>query len=346
MRPSSSATASSSATPSPGPTPRRCPTAAPAPGRSRRCPRRSTSPAPPGSSAVEDWKPANPLGTTGQAGSAIRKDPVNLTLNGLKAWPDIPELANASGVGTYTTTVTLPPSWKPGSSAILRLGQAMDTVRVTVNGQEAGVDQISTTVDVGPYLKVGANTLVVRVATTLNNRLAALFPAVATRGHVQANGLVGPVVLTPYGEAAVYSRTDTPGTVGGTVPATLSLALGTPASFGAFTPGVDRTYDASTTATVTSTAGDATLSVTDPSTTATGRLVNGSFALSEPLQVRANAGAFAPLGSGPLALLQYGRPVSNDAVSIAFRQHIGSTQALRTGAYGKTLTFTLSTTNP
>jgi hypothetical protein len=97
---------------------------------------------------------------------------------------------------------------------------------------------------------------------------------------------------------------------------------------------------------VTSTAGDATLSVTDPSTTATGRLVNGSFALGEPLQARADAAAFAPLGSGPLALLQYTGPVSDDAVPLAFRQHIASTQALRTGTYGKTLTFTLSTTTP
>ena len=32
------------------------------------------------------------------------------------------------------------------------------------------------------------------------------------------------------------------GTVGGTVPATLSLSLGTPATFGAFTPGVDEDY--------------------------------------------------------------------------------------------------------
>ena len=52
---------------------------------------------------------------------------------------------------------------------------------------------------------------------------------------------------------------------GGTVPATLSLTLGTPASFGAFTPGVAKDYTASTTATVISTAGDATLSVADPS---------------------------------------------------------------------------------
>ena len=139
------------------------------------------------------------------------------------------------------------------------------------------------------------------------------------------------------------------GSVGGTVPATLALTLGAPASFGAFAPGVSRSYDTTTTATVTSTAGDAMLSVTDPSQSATGRLVNGSFALAERLQVRANANAFAPLNAtagSQLALLSYGGPVSNDSVSIAFRQEIGAGQALRTGAYGKTLTFTLSTTTP
>ena len=72
-----------------------------------------------------------------------------------------------------------------------------------------------------------------------------------------------------------------PGTVGGNVPATLSLTLGTPASFGAFTPGVARDYTASTTANVISTAGDATLSVADPSSTNTGHLVNGSFFLPQ-----------------------------------------------------------------
>ena len=55
------------------------------------------------------------------------------------------------------------------------------------------------------------------------------------------------------------------GSVGGTVPATLALTLGAPASGGVFAPGVSRSYETTTTATVTSTAGDAMLSVTDPS---------------------------------------------------------------------------------
>jgi hypothetical protein len=38
--------------------------------------------------------------------------------------------------------------------------------------------------------------------------------------------------------------------------------------------------------------------------------------------------------------------VSNDLVTISFNQHVDATDALRTGAYSKTLTFTLSTTTP
>jgi hypothetical protein len=38
--------------------------------------------------------------------------------------------------------------------------------------------------------------------------------------------------------------------------------------------------------------------------------------------------------------------VSNDAATVTFQQHVGANDALRTGRYAKTLTFTLSTTNP
>jgi hypothetical protein len=143
------------------------------------------------------------------------------------------------------------------------------------------------------------------------------------------------------------------GTAGGSVPATLSLTLGAAGSFGAFTPGVAKDYSASTSANVISTAGDALLSVADPSSTATGHLVNGAFSLPSPLTARArnaaNQGtAFNNVGSSasPLNLLTWSAPVSNDAVTLEFQQHIGASDALRTGSYSKTLTFTLSTTTP
>ena len=87
------------------------------------------------------------------------------------------------------------------------------------------------------------------------------------------------------------------------------------------------------TATVTSTGADAPLSVLDPSSTATGRLVNGSYALAQQLQAKANSGAFAPLrtDNGPLTLLSWTGPVSNEAVALGFKQTIGAAEGLRTG---------------
>ena len=60
------------------------------------------------------------------------------------------------------------------------------------------------------------------------------------------------------------------------------------------------------------------------------------------------AGAPADVGgsANPTRLLSYSAPVSNDAVAIGFKQSIRASDALRTGSYSKTLTFTLSTTQP
>ena len=152
-----------------------------------------------------------------------------------------------------------------------------------------------------------------------------------------------------YVTAANWISDEKPGTVGGTVPATLALTLGAPASFGPFTPGVAKDYLATTTATVTSTAGDATLSVSDPSSTATGHLVNGAFSLPQPLLAAGAAGGtYAAVGgsSAPTTLKVWNGPTSNDSSTVSFKQTIGDRDALRTGAYAKTLTFTLSTTNP
>ncbi|MDA0179652.1 DUF6351 family protein [Solirubrobacter phytolaccae] len=117
------------------------------------------------------------------------------------------------------------------------------------------------------------------------------------------------------------------GTVGGTVPATLALSLA-PASFGTFVPGVERDYTATTKATVTSTAGDAALSVSDP-----GYLTNGAFTLPEPLRVE-------------LAKTTWTAPTANEDVAVTFRQRIKPTDPLRTGSYSRTVTVTLTTVTP
>jgi hypothetical protein len=118
------------------------------------------------------------------------------------------------------------------------------------------------------------------------------------------------------------------GGAAGTVPATLALTLGPAASFGSFTPGLAKEYTAGTSANVISTAGIATLTVSDP-----GHLRNGAFSLPQALQVTGVPKAYAG-------------PVSNDVVAIGFKQVIGANDALRTGSYATTLTFTLSTATP
>jgi hypothetical protein len=141
--------------------------------------------------------------------------------------------------------------------------------------------------------------------------------------------------------------------VSGSVPATLSLKLDTPPTFSPFAPGVAADYAASMTANVVSSAGDGVLSVADPSTTATGHLVNGTYSLPSALQARASSpggagGALADVNgsAAPTPLLSYSGPVANDPVTLQFQQHIGANDALRTGTYSKTLVFTLSTTSP
>ncbi|MDA0140149.1 alpha/beta hydrolase domain-containing protein [Solirubrobacter deserti] len=117
-------------------------------------------------------------------------------------------------------------------------------------------------------------------------------------------------------------------TVAGVTAGTLSLELAGAASFPPFIPGVTQDYTTSTQATVTSAAADTTLSVSEP-----GHLTNGAFTLPEPLRVAFSKSSWTG-------------PVPSEKVDITFKQLIKDKDPLRTGTYSKTLTFTLSTTNP
>jgi cytochrome c len=99
---------------------------------------------------------------------------------------------------------------------------------------------------------------------------------------------------------------------------------------------------------VTSSATAAALTVRDPSTTATGRLVNGTSALAQPLQLKVADAPFTGLSTSgaALSLVAFSTPVGARPVQIDFKQSIAATDSLLTGAYGKTLVFTLSATTP
>jgi hypothetical protein len=243
-------------------------------------------------------------------------------------------------------------------------------VAILLNGV---TDSIAPTIDItspvdGARIPIGTP---VALAFTCGDANAVASCTATDRGVAIANGAnlptagtdVGPhtVVVTAKDNAGntttksvTYNVVATAnGGATGTVPATLALTLGAPASFGPFTPGVARVYTASTSATVISTAGDALLSIADPSSTATGRLMNGTFALVSPVQARATSplGTGSPLAnvggsSAPTPLLTYSGPASNDIATVTFSQSIAANEPLRTGSYSKSLTFTLSTTTP
>ncbi|MFF6955074.1 glycosyl hydrolase [Streptomyces sp. NPDC008317] len=146
---------------------------------------------------VEDWQP----GATATETRVVRRA---LTLDALAAWPDIPALADVSGIGRYRTTVRLGRAWTGGHGALLDLGTVYDTCRVTVNGHRLDpVDHINPVVDLGGWLRQGDNTIEVEVATTLGNRLRVSDPGVYGGSPRQPYGLVGPVRLLPYGEARI-----------------------------------------------------------------------------------------------------------------------------------------------
>ncbi len=92
-------------------------------------------------------------------------------------------------------------------------------------------------------------------------------PAAGNKPNITGPGLAGPGFYDAAGGCSDYG-VDAPLEGGATVPATLSLTLGAPAGFGTFAPAVARTYTAATTANVISSAGDAALSIADPSANA------------------------------------------------------------------------------
>jgi hypothetical protein len=154
------------------------------------------------------------------------------------------------------------------------------------------------------------------------------------------------------------TKATTPATVEGEVPITTSLeGCEAPVVLGPFVPAVVENYLGNCGLTATSTGAESELSASDEdeSPVTKGHLVQPPYKLPSALETRATGlpglefpgvgGPFAPLTS-PVTLLTYPGPVSADAVTVFFRQHIGLHDALHTGTYAKTITLTLEQTTP
>ena len=94
-------------------------------------------------------------------------------------WRDIQGMENVSGIGRYSTTVTME---TVADHVVFDLGKvANSSFRIAVNGMDLPpANQFDTKVDLAPYLRQGENTITVTTASTLIN--AAL-----------VNGLISPI---------------------------------------------------------------------------------------------------------------------------------------------------------
>ena len=119
-------------------------------------------------------------------------------------------MSQVSGIGTYTTTFTLPEGWTDANGAYLQVGSTNGSIAlIYVNGELAsGIDTRTLRVDISDQLVEGENTIEVKLATTLTNRML-------ERGYsqgswneefptVQDYGMTGEVSIVPYTVAQVF----------------------------------------------------------------------------------------------------------------------------------------------
>ena len=119
---------------------------------------------------------------------------VDLTLDRLVSWRDLPLLERCAGIVTYTAQLELPKdSVGADLGWVLELGAVYELARVTLNGKSVGTSWTQPyRIDVTGFLHDGTNTLELVVPNLLEDGLE-------QAEHTRPSGLLGPVVLRPYG---------------------------------------------------------------------------------------------------------------------------------------------------
>ena len=128
----------------------------------------------------------------------------------------VTDMLYVSGVGEYTTTVTLPEDWSDTTGAYLDVTYGKDQIgEITINGTALDANNASDRVDLGGYLVSGENTLTIKLSTTLYARMYAANSGYEGRDFGMGTGFMQPedpeafydgllsVTLTPYTQVAI-----------------------------------------------------------------------------------------------------------------------------------------------
>jgi hypothetical protein len=147
--------------------------------------------------------------TTKEVYYETNKTDINVGTTPLVAWKDMAftgqDPASVSGVGTYSTTFSLPRTWNASNGSYLNIESTGGALaQIWVNGHKiTGYDFVAGRVDVSSALNAGNNTVRIQVASSLRNQMRALgypnLPAPSTvAGAVASYGLQGNVTLETY----------------------------------------------------------------------------------------------------------------------------------------------------
>ena len=134
----------------------------------------------------------------------MKKTVFEQELDSLVPWTSLEAFRAVSGIGTYTTRFSLD-SWDDSQGAELSLQDVCDTVHLTVNGTEIGVNQFTGKADIAKALRSGENEIIVKVASTLNNMINnSEFVDYYTTMPEQSYGVNGLAILTTCQQAALF----------------------------------------------------------------------------------------------------------------------------------------------
>jgi hypothetical protein len=251
---------------------------------------------------------------------------------------------------TPTSTVALDPA-QPGPGRTYA-----GPVTINLSASDTAQEGVSTsTVDYieyrailngvpGPWTKIsnrsGANPFTGTVTLSELGAYSVEYRAVDRGGNTEASKSVAFWINRP---------TTITSNVIATVPSTLALSVN-PLNLGALVPGIAQTYTGTTTASVTSSWPNATLSVydADPVNGTNGRLINGASIIPRDMDVLNSTGAYQAMGNATSqrVIATWATPVAQAATTVTLRQVIQANDVLVGGQYAKALTFSLSTTTP
>lgn len=126
----------------------------------------------PNRASPENWVVEFDQWMPGDSPSSTLRTLERRSLSELVSWKELSGLEGMSGTATYRGEFEVEEAFSPAS--VLELGRIEGFATVSINGSPAAaVSPFSTEVPVGGLLKRGTNTVVVTVASSLNNQLVA-----------------------------------------------------------------------------------------------------------------------------------------------------------------------------